>query len=87
MYTVYILITSRNTFYIGQTNDLTKRLSEHQKKNSRSAKYMRTVESFRLVYSENYETRSEALKREYQLKQLTRKEKEALVASTNFIKP
>lgn len=76
---VYVLRTSSNTLYIGQTNNLEKRLKEHQSKTSRSAKYMKCFSSFELVYSEKYLTRSEALKREYELKQLSKAKKEALV--------
>jgi len=73
---VYILKTNRNTLYTGQTNDLEKRLEKH--KSGKGAKYMRTCQTFELVYSESFETRSEALKREYQIKQMTKKQKTLL---------
>lgn len=79
MYTVYILKTSGNTLYTGITNNLPKRLSEHKSKGKKSAKYMRAFESFDLVHTEKLRTRGEALKREAQIKQLTRKEKESLI--------
>ena len=78
-FTVYILRTSSNTIYIGQTNNLDKRLKEHKSKTTRSAKYMKYFDSFELVYTEVYGTRTEALQREWQLKQLTRKQKDALI--------
>ena len=78
-YTVYILRTSSNTLYIGQTNNLEKRLEEHQNKTSKSAKYIKYFENFKLVYSEKYLTRVEAMKREYQLKHWTKAKKEALI--------
>jgi putative endonuclease len=81
MYFVYILRTSSNTLYIGQTNNLEKRLKEHADKKGRGSKYMRSFDSFKLVHSEVFETRSEALKREIQLKKLTKLEKEKLVNS------
>ena len=68
MYFVYILKTSGDTFYIGQTNDLERRLKEHREKSVRSAKYIKYFDSFKLVYSEELETRSLAMKREAQLK-------------------
>jgi putative endonuclease len=74
-----MLRTSSNTLYIGQTNNLKKRIGEHKSKTVRSAKYMRYFKSFELVYSEECKTRSEALKREIQLKKLTRPQKEALI--------
>lgn len=79
MYTVYILRTSRNTLYTGITNNLEKRLKEHNLKGKRSAKYMRSFDNFKLVYKERVKTRSEALKREFEIKQLTRKKKESLI--------
>ena len=79
-YIVYILRTFSNTLYIGQTNNLEKRLNEHKSKNGKSAKYIRYFDSFKLVYSEQYLTRIEAMRREYQLKQWTKAKKEALIA-------
>lgn len=78
-YFVYILRTSLNTLYIGQTNNLKNRLKEHQNKTSKSAKYVRYFDSVELVYSEKYSTRKEALKREVQLKKWSKAKKEALV--------
>ncbi|MCG2686050.1 GIY-YIG nuclease family protein [Candidatus Parcubacteria bacterium] len=78
-YFVYILRTSSNTLYIGQTNDLEKRLKEHREKSSKSAKYIRYFSSFDLVYSEEYPTRKEAVQREIQLKKWPRAKKEALI--------
>lgn len=78
-YIVYILQTSSNTLYVGQTNDLEKRIKEHKSKTSKSAKYMRYFKSFELVFSEKHNSRTEAMKREYQLKSLTRAQKEALI--------
>lgn len=79
MYYVYILRTSSNTLYIGQTNNLEKRLKEHRNKSSKSAKYLRYFSAFTLVYSEKFSTRKEAMQREAQLKRLTRLKKEALI--------
>ncbi|HEX7042600.1 MAG TPA: GIY-YIG nuclease family protein [Patescibacteria group bacterium] len=81
LFTVYILRTSSNTLYIGQTNNLEKRLKEHRKKKSRASKYMRSFESFELVYKEIYPSRKEAMQREWQLKQLTKIQKEKLIKS------
>jgi putative endonuclease len=79
MFYVYILRTSANTLYVGQTNNLEKRMEEHRSKTIKSSKYVRSFPSFELVYSETFKTRSEVLKREYQLKQLSKAQKEALV--------
>ena len=79
MYSVYILKTSKNTLYTGITNNLSKRLSEHQSKGNKSAKYMRSFDSFELVHTEEFENRSKALKREAEIKKLTKLKKEALI--------
>lgn len=79
MYFVYILQTSKNTLYIGQTNNLEKRLAEHKSKSKRSAKYVRYFDSVELVYSEEYKTRKEAMQREWQLKKWSRIKKENLI--------
>ncbi len=76
---VYILRTSSNTLYIGQTNNLEQRLKQHKSKSSKSAKYMRRFSSFELVYTEGYQTRKEAMKREAQLKDLPKLKKEGLI--------
>ena len=78
-YFVYILRTSADTLYIGQTNNLAKRLKEHSSHNSSSAKYMTYFRSFELVYSETYTTRTEAMQREAQLKKWPRSKKDVLI--------
>ncbi|MCL5410863.1 MAG: GIY-YIG nuclease family protein [Patescibacteria group bacterium] len=78
-YFVYILRTSSNTLYIGQTNNLEKRIKEHKSKNSKSAKYVRSFASFELVYTENYDSRSKAMKRECELKKWPKTKKENLI--------
>ncbi len=82
---VYILRTSGNTLYCGQTNNLKKRLEEHKNKCGKSAKYLRMFSSFQLVYKEQYPTRVEAMKREIELKGLTKAKKENLILSRNKI--
>jgi putative endonuclease len=81
MYFVYILLCSDGTFYIGKTTDIERRLRKHNGEIKGGAKYTRSRRPVRLVYSEEYTTVTEALKREYFLKQLTRSEKEKLISS------
>jgi len=76
---IYILRTSSNTLYIGQTNNLEKRLKEHQTKGSKSAKYTRYFSNLVLVYSETFVTRKEAVQREAELKKWPRSQKDALI--------
>lgn len=79
MFTVYILRTSSNTLYVGQTNNLEKRLKEHQTKGSKSAKYTRYFSNLELVYSETFATRKAAMQREVQLKKWPKAKKETLI--------
>jgi putative endonuclease len=79
MFVVYILKTSRNTFYIGQTNNLGRRLQLHR--SGKGAKSLRGITSLEVVYTETMSSRSDALKREYALKQLSHQQKEQLSTS------
>jgi putative endonuclease len=79
MYFVYILRTSSNTLYVGQTNNLEKRINEHKGKSSKSAKYVRYFTSVELVYSEKHPTRAAVMKRERELKKWPRKKKLDLI--------
>lgn len=79
MYTVYILKTSKDTLYTGIARNLEKRLNEHRTHSKKSAKYMKSFDSFKLVHTENLNSKSEALKREAEIKRLTRKEKDCLI--------
>ncbi|HYK07977.1 MAG TPA: GIY-YIG nuclease family protein [Candidatus Eisenbacteria bacterium] len=81
-YTIYILRTSSNTLYTGITNNLEKRLQVHSSKKNNASKYVRSFSSFTLVYQETVTTRSDALKREYALKQLSKQQKEELIANS-----
>ena len=76
---VYILRTSSNTLYVGQTNNLEKRIREHESKSVKSAKYIRYFPSFELVYHEKHPTKSEAMRREAQLKKLSKAKKETII--------
>ena len=78
-YYVYILRTSANTLYTGQTSNLEKRLQEHKNKTSKSARYIRYFTGFKLEHFEQYQTRREAMQREVQLKKWSRDKKEALI--------
>lgn len=73
----YILKCSDGTFYTGYTNDLVKRLDVHNQ--GKGAKYTRVRLPVSLVASWSFETKSEAMKKEYFIKTLTRQAKEALI--------
>lgn len=78
-YYVYILRFSNDSLYIGQTNNLGQRLKDHKNKATRASKFSKENGEFKLVYSENYSTLIETMRREKQLKGWTRAKKEALI--------
>ena len=73
----YILKCKDDSLYTGWTNDLKKRITSHTA--GKGAKYTKARRPVELVYYEEFQTREEAMKREYAIKQLSRKEKEALI--------
>ncbi len=79
MYYVYILLCSDHTLYTGSTNHLQKRLTVHNA--GKGAKYTRSRLPVQLVYWEACCDRSQALRREWAIKQLSRTEKCALIAA------
>lgn len=80
-YFFYILRCSDNSLYCGITNDLERRLREHNSKTSKSAKYTRAKQPVLLVYKEELETMSSAMRREAEVKRWTKKKKEELVSA------
>lgn len=73
----YIVRCADDTFYTGWTNDVEKRVAAHNA--GQGAKYTRSRRPVRLVYEEAFSTKEEAMRREWQIKQLTRREKLALI--------
>lgn len=78
-WTVYILQCADGTLYTGITNDLERRVAEHEA--GQGAKYTKGRGPFQLVYRERCEDRGLASKRENEIKSLDRKAKLALVAA------
>lgn len=76
---VYILRCGDGTLYTGMTDDFEKRLAAHR--SGKGAKYTRGRAPFEAVYQEACESKSDALRREYEIKRLTRQQKLALIAS------
>ena len=64
---------------MGWTNNLEKRLKDHN--DGKGAKYTRSRLPVRLIYFEEYETKEEAMSREFAIKRMTRNEKESLCIS------
>lgn len=73
----YIVRCSDNTLYTGWTNDLNHRVKCHNEK--KGAKYTKNRTPVSLVYYEEFETKSEAMQREAEIKKLTKAKKEQLV--------
>ncbi len=74
---VYILKCSDRTLYTGYTNDLKKRISAHNK--GKGAKYTRGRLPVKLIYFEEYTSKSEALHREFTIKKMNRQNKLNLI--------
>lgn len=74
---VYILRCADDTLYTGITDDLQRRLEQHNM--GKGAKYTRGRGPVTLVYQQELPAKGEALKREYQIKQLTRQQKLELI--------
>jgi putative endonuclease len=83
---VYVLKCSDDTFYTGYTTNLKNRLKVHngegdtKSAKTTGAKYTRGRRPVILYYSEEINNKSSAMKREYEIKQFTRKQKEELIA-------
>ena len=73
-----MLKCSDGTLYTGWTNDLEKRVEAHN--SGKGAKYTKARRPVELAYYEEFETKEQAMKREYAIKQLGRKEKKELIA-------
>ena len=76
---VYMLRCADDTLYTGWTTDVERRVAVHS--SGKCAKYTRARLPVELVYTEEFEDKIEAQKREYAIKQLTRAEKEYLIES------
>lgn len=76
---VYIVKCSDETLYTGYTNNLEKRVQAHN--NKKGAKYTKGRLPVQLIYFEKYNSKSEALHREYVIKKMTRKNKLDLIKS------
>lgn len=74
---VYLLKCKDNTFYCGYTNNLEKRIKTHNE--GKGSKYTRGRLPAKLIYVEEYESKSLALKREYEIKRFSKKEKKELI--------
>ncbi|MDD3593938.1 MAG: GIY-YIG nuclease family protein [Candidatus Gastranaerophilales bacterium] len=76
-YFVYILLTQNNTYYCGYTDDVEARFKKHLE--GKASKYTRAFKPVKVVYSQEFATKSEAMKEELRIKALTREQKDLLI--------
>ena len=79
----YIARCSDGTLYTGWTNDLKKRIKDHNE--GRGAKYTRSRRPVELVYFEEFYTKEEAMSREWTIKQMTRRKKEEMIRNGRIL--
>lgn len=79
---VYVLECSDSSLYTGITNDLERRIKQHNK--GKGAKYTKPRLPVVLKYFKTVENKSEAAKEEYRIKHLSRAEKLILITGNNF---
>lgn len=85
MWTLYILKCVDNTLYTWITTSLERRLQEHNN-SSKWAKYTRIRRPVEVVFTQTFESRSEATKAEINVKNLTKSEKEKLIKNKKVCK-
>lgn len=73
----YVLCCKDGSFYGGYTNNLERRIKQHNE--GKGAKYTRGRSPVKLIFFKSYSTKSEALKAEYEFKSYSRKEKETFL--------
>ena len=76
----YIVKCSDGSLYTGWTNNLEKRIKDHNA--GRGAKYTKARRPVVLVYKEEFPTKQEAMKREWEIKRLSRKEKLSMIENS-----
>ena len=72
-----MILTEKNTFYCGYTDDVKKRFQAHLE--GKGAKYTRANKPVKLVYQKEFDTKSNAMKEEARIKKLTHQEKLKLI--------
>lgn len=80
MWFVYVLLCSDGTFYTGATNNLEKRFAEH--KAGKGGRYTRSHKVIKIIYSAKFASKSEALKKEFEIKSWSKEKKISKLASS-----
>ena len=76
-YFIYILLCSDGSFYTGSTNNVEKRFKDHTE--GHGARYTKSHKPVKIIYKEEFVTKSDALKREAAIKGWSKKTKLALI--------
>jgi putative endonuclease len=77
---LYMIRCGDGSLYTGITLDLNRRFREHQEQGAKCAKYLRGRLPLELLYTEGYHSKQEALRAEIRVKNLSKHQKESLVA-------
>lgn len=83
-YFMYVLLCSDGSFYGGFTTDVDRRVAVHN--SGKGAKYTKMRRPVKLLYSEEFETKSEALKAEYAFKHQSRRKKEEFLLKHGVVR-
>ncbi len=83
MYFVYIILCEDQTLYTGSTNNVEKRFQTHL--TGKGSKYTRSHRPIKLIYQEKFSTKSEALKRESEIKSWNRNKKISMLKLQNLL--
>jgi putative endonuclease len=78
----YVLECSDSSYYAGYTNDLIRRVQQHNA--GKGAKYTRVRIPVRCIYNEEFSTKREAMQAEYAFKQLTRTKKQEYMSKRGY---
>ncbi|MGB5324341.1 MAG: GIY-YIG nuclease family protein [Pseudomonadales bacterium] len=81
---LYVLRCADGRFYTGISTDPVRRIAEHQAGGTRGAKALRGKGPFRLAFSQIIGSRSDAQRAEFRFKQLSRLQKQAVIADAEF---
>ncbi|MFO1257824.1 MAG: GIY-YIG nuclease family protein [Gammaproteobacteria bacterium] len=81
---IYIIETGQGTLYTGISKDVEKRFREHVKQGQQCAKYLKGKTPLTLVFQMMVNSKSEALRKEYEIKQLSTTEKRTLIKRRSF---
>jgi len=76
-YYIYVLLTEQNTYYCGYTNDVEARFQKHL--SGQGAKYTKSHKPIKIVYTQDFSTKSDAMKAEKKFKSLSRQDKEKII--------